>query len=70
MLSYHQVIDVVSLGPNFNIKCDLTKKDTLTIIKNVEYSCYNKNTGMTNELGEIIVKNIEKFSNTKQQLSN
>ena len=62
-------MDVVSLGPNFNIKCDLTKKDILTTIKNMEYSCYNKNTGMTNELREIIVKNIEKFSNIKQELS-
>ena len=57
------------LFPYFNIKCDLTKKDILTIIKKVEYSCYYKNTNATNELREIMVKNIEKFYNTKQQFS-
>ena len=37
-----EVTDVVSLGPNFNIKRNLTKKDIITTVKNIEYSCDKK----------------------------
>ena len=66
------VIDTLQLGEKFNFTYNLTEKNTLTIIKNLEY-CLNRNTMVDSKfamnLRNNILSVIEKYHNKKFNLT-
>ena len=63
------VLDVVSLGCNFNLKPKFTTQNIFTTVKNVEHSLCNKEFAYNKEVRDIIVENIIKHNDNNSSFS-